>query len=654
MQCKATALVGHAPPGAGAVFTMIDAFREAGMAADRRRWLTAFSLAIVLAYLLPWLALLGIVGPKDFDQFLAFHEQQYWNASLFGLAKQWSPLMCGGLSLAGEPQVPFMSLSMLLGYAIGPLAALDTSIALYFIVGWAGAYLYAGLWLQGAGRRALAASLYIGNGFFICRYAYGHLDFIPFLALPMMLWTLHRSIDWMSHGPGATPRWVRAWHMLLATFLLGAGISVAIDGSPVAIIHLMFWVGLYGLVLAVVARSAAPVMLLGAALLLCALLDAGYLWPMLSAQADFPRRTADSFTNPLALPWFLLLPVHGKLIVPATGNGHELSVFIGPMLAWLIWRYRHRLLASLPRQMKWPLLIVGAVCIWLGMGSLAPLHIPPWLSPFDLLRPLPGFRSLLVTGRFWGFLALPLSLLAAAALWRFVAVHPRPEKLRVWMLLLLAFQLSFQLITILTQWLPGHRYPAVEFRQAFAGGAHDITYVVSHRQLQGSLMTPTTAVQDCYDQDDFVRADVAPGSSLVRSVDATGAAGVISATFLSWNRIRVTPHGAIPAAGARAVQAAATDAPALQIILNQAWHPYWRSSACQVAKTDRGNLALNCSRSALAQGPIDLEFYDPVSARGAQLSRISWMVWGCALGIALAIALVVRAIRSTSVDNTRP
>jgi len=626
---------------------VIDAFREAGIAADRRRWLTAFSLAIVLGYLLPWVALLGVVGPKDFDQFLAFHEQQYWNAALFGLSKQWSPLMCGGLSLAGEPQVPFMSLSMLLGYAIGPLAALDMAIALYFIAGWAGAYLYAGLWLKDVGRRVLAASLYIGNGFFICRYAYGHLDFIPFLALPMMLWTLHRIIDWMSQRSGA----VRAWQMLVASLLLGAGISVAIDGSPVAIIHLMFWVGLYALVLGAVARSAAPVVLLGAALLLSALLDAGYLWPMLYAQADFPRRTIDSFTNPLALPWFLLLPVHGKLIVPATGNGHELSVFIGPMLAWLIWRYRHRLLTSLPVQMKWPLLIVGAVCIWLGMGSLAPLHIPRWLSPFDLLRPLPGFRSLLVTGRFWGFLALPLSLLAAAALWRFVAVHPRPEKLRVWMLALLGFQLSFQLITIFTQWLPGHRYPAVDFRQAFAGGAQDITYVVRQRRLQGSLMTPTTAVQDCYDQDDFIRADVAPGSNLVQSVAARDIdSAVVSAEFLSWNRIRVTPHGQIPMPAASATHTLATDQGAtttegaLQIILNQAWHPYWRSSACQVAETGRGNLALNCSQASLAQGPIDLRFYDPVSARGAQISRISWIYWLCATGIALAARLWWRSV----------
>jgi hypothetical protein len=612
---------------------MIDAFRETEIAADRRRWLAAFSLAIVSGYVLPWLALLGRVGPRDYDQFLVFHELQYWNASLFGLAKQWSPLMCGGLSLAGEPQVPFMSLSMLLSYAIGPLAGLEIAIALYFIVGWAGAYLYAGLWLRGSSRRALAASLFIGNGFFICRYGYGHVDFIPFLTLPMMLWTLHRSVAWMNQGRGIG----RVLQLLFASLLLGAGISVAIDGSPVAIIHLMLWVALYGLVLAAVARSAAPLLLLGAALLFTLMLDAGYLWPMVAAQADFPRLTADSFTNPLALPWFLLLPLHGKLIVPATGNGHELSVFIGPLLAYLIWRYRHRLLASVPPQLKWPLLIVSAVSIWFGMGSLRPLHVPIWLSPFDVLRPLPGFRSLLVTGRFWGFLALPLSLLGAAALWRFAALHPRPKGLRVWMLALLSLQLGFQLTTILSHWLPAHRYPPVDFHRAFVDGAEEITYVVSHNTPQGSLITPTRAVQNCYNGDDFIHADVTPGSMLLKSVVGGGAAdidsGRISATFMSWNQIRVALHSPVTA------PSVAADERSIQLILNQAYHPYWHSSACQVAQTDRGNLALNCGLSSLARGVIDLDFHDPISARGAQISRISWTYWLLAIGIALPAAL---------------
>ena len=60
--------------------------------------------------------------------------------------------------------------------------------------------------------------------------------------------------------------------------------------------------------------------------------DAGYLWPMLQSQAAFPRLTADRFTSALSLLWFALLPLRGKLL-PANGNGHELSVFIGPVVA---------------------------------------------------------------------------------------------------------------------------------------------------------------------------------------------------------------------------------------------------------------------------------------------------------------------------------
>ena len=37
----------------------------------------------------------------------------------------------------------------------------------------------------------------------------------------------------------------REARLLLTTLLLGGMIAVAIDGSPVTIIHLMFWIGLY-------------------------------------------------------------------------------------------------------------------------------------------------------------------------------------------------------------------------------------------------------------------------------------------------------------------------------------------------------------------------------------------------------------------------
>src|SRR5882762_10499352 len=110
-----------------------------------RRWLSALSLGIVTVYAVFYVVFLSRSGPKDGDQFLVFHSLQYWNASMFGIAKQWTPLMCSGLSMAGEPQVPFMSLSMALSYMLGPLWGVKLAIAIYLLAGWAGAYLYAGL-----------------------------------------------------------------------------------------------------------------------------------------------------------------------------------------------------------------------------------------------------------------------------------------------------------------------------------------------------------------------------------------------------------------------------------------------------------------------------------------------------------------------------
>jgi hypothetical protein len=95
--------------------------REASLPAGARRWLSGLSFGILAVYgpffLLSW----NRSGPKDGDQFLVFHTLQYWNSSMFGIAKQWTPLLCSGLSMAGEPQVPCISLSMALSYVLGPL-----------------------------------------------------------------------------------------------------------------------------------------------------------------------------------------------------------------------------------------------------------------------------------------------------------------------------------------------------------------------------------------------------------------------------------------------------------------------------------------------------------------------------------------------------
>jgi hypothetical protein len=596
------------------------------------RYLQAFAVGIPLVYGMLLVLAWNKVGTRDFDQFLVFHQLQDWNYRLFGFAKQWTPLLCSGVSLAGEPQVPLLSLSMLLGYALGPLTGLDLAVLIYLVAGWVGAYLYAGLCTAVRAHRLLAAALFIGNGFFVCRIGYGHMDFVPFLTLPLMLWLLHRVCE------RPAKEQTRQWrHSALVILSLAAAMSVVVDGSPVAIIHLGFWIACYALVLSVTARSAVPVLAILLAVAVAGFLDAGYLWPMIDAQFDFPRRTADTFTNPLALPWFALLPVRGKLIGPATGNGHELSVFIGPIVAIALWRYRSQVLQELPRVVRTPLIVVSMVSIWMGMGSLHALHVAVALSPFDWLRPLPGFRSMGVTGRYWGFLALPLSLLGAAALRRLAFALPDAKSLRRWMVLGLLLQFGFQIEVLADQAFAAQRRSPVDARAWRAANSPDVRYVEARHELQGTLIGPRCGVIDCYDNDDFTRADMRPGSTLVQSIRMAraGTPASVTAQFSDWNHIRISSCS--PA------QATADGAHEV-IVLNQAYHRLWRSDECAIASTARGNMVATCDVAALARHPLELRFHDPMSALGARVSLAAWPAW---LGTMLAL-LTLGAVRRVS------
>jgi len=587
-------------------------------------WLLAFAVVIPLVYVLFFVLTWFRVGPKDFDQFLVFHQLQYWNHALFGLAKQWTPVMCGGLSMAGEPQVPLMSLSMLLAYVVGPLYGIKIACILYLIIGWVGAYLYAGVWQNQTTIRSVAASLFVGNGFFFYRIAIGHIDFIPFLVLPLALWILHQALLWRQNES-----WKRSLVRELQLIVMyGGALAMVVDGSPVAVIHLLLWIGLYALVLSWYARSMLPLIILGGALIIATLLDAGYLWPMLVAQSEFPRHTADVFTNPLGLIIHALLPLRGK-ITHGVGKGHELTIFIGPILAILMWRYRQRIRNSLPRNVMMPLMIVSAISIVLGMGSLQSLHVPDWLSPFDILRPLPGFRSIGVTARYWGFLALPVSLFAAIALYHFVIEHPI-RRVSVWLTIALVIQVSAQTEVFWSKWHSGRIYQAASLQNYFHGRAENLSYVSAPTgSLQGEWITPRQGVCNCYDMDDFIRAPVVPGNQMIvaestdssvsrnstqsKSVDSP--MSTLTAGFRSWNELYVRKKNTKPTAN--------DDEEMLTITLNQAWNRYWRAPGCKILRGENDLLTIQCSEANLSKG-INVYFDDELSTVAATVSQRAW------------------------------
>jgi hypothetical protein len=439
-----------------------------------------------------------------------------------------------------------------------------------------------------------------------------------------MLWVLHFA----TAGPAGSRCWSTINRVALLVMLMGATISLAIDGSPVAMIHLLFWIGLYALVLAFTLRSALPAIIFGTSLCVATVLDAGYIWPMLQAQAAYPRLTPDRFTSVLSFLWFAVLPMRGK-VLPANGNGHELSVFIGPVIMFLLWRYRHGLLGSLPTAMRRPLVIVSIASLILGMGSLKALHVPIWLSPFDVLRPLPGFRSIGVTGRYWGFLALPLSLLGAAALWRFAAESAPGWRLHAWLCVAVVLQLGFQTETLAKQWLHSPHYQSSATRHDFQGGPETIEYVATRGdQLQGEVIAPTRGVSDCYDMDDFNRPDVGPGSALIQQITQDGeqlaTPPALRAQFSTWSHIRL---GVTCSSGDEARRCGDTKGSRIQIGLRQAYHPLWNATGCVIHAGVHGNLILDCPAAKLREGSIELTFDDTTSDVAARTSIQAWTLW---------------------------
>jgi hypothetical protein len=312
----------------------------------------------------------------------------------------------------------------------------------------------------------------------------------------------------------------------------------------------------------------------------------------------------------------MLVPVWGKFFLSANGKGHELSLFIGPVLAALIWKYRRPIWTDAPPAMRVPLLFVGIASLWLGMGSLRTLHVPPALSPFDLLRPLPGLRSMGVTGRYWGFLALPLSLLSAGALWQFLAA--RDHGPRVWICLgaALLLQIGFQTSALLSRSLSGRAYQPVPWKGEFHEAETSVRFVLRADHLQGEIITPTRAVLDCYNHDDLPRAQTVPGERLVLSPAR------IQGAFVTWNRIRLhqEPSADPPSPDAQ-----------VEVRLNQAYHRFWSSGDGVVLRGDHNNLAFRCAASKLRDGPVELSFHDPVSARGMRVSLAGWSAWGILL-----------------------
>jgi hypothetical protein len=276
------------------------------------------------------------------------------------------------------------------------------------------------------------------------------------------------------------------------------------------------------------------------------------------------------------------------------------------------------------------------------MGSLKALHIPTWLSPFDLIRPLPGFRSLGITGRYWGFLALPLSLLAAGALFRFASERQEGWRVHACFGLAVVLQLGFQSVTLTSLWFHSPHYHIAPTGRHFQSGPENIEYVaLGDRQVQGQVIEPKRGISNCYDMDDFNHAQSPPGNTLITRVIRDQAPSDqlprLRAQFATWSRIRLQMDCATP--GERSSCRNLTGR--VQTIFREAYHPGWRAAGCDTRADAQGHLTMDCPASRMRSGAIALIFNDRTSDIAAHVSTMSWHIWLWTTGPSLLLWLLM-------------
>ena len=556
------------------------------------------SRVLTFATPIPYLVTFGLFlfanGDKDWDQMLAFQRVALWGLALSGGSKEWNPVMAGGMSLAGEPQMGVLSLSMLLSHVIAPVAALKLAALFFLGLGWAGTHLLAQRWGFGKRTSALAASLFVGNGYILARLATGHLKFDTAMCLP--LWLLGSSESLRRPGEAGLEALRR---LLLLGLSFGVLFVLSCDGAPFSILLVVVWVGLDAALLAVQRRTLRPVAFLAVALASGALLDAVYVFPMVKNSFYFPRLEAAGLVNPLVFFIFLLLPTLGHPFPPVHGMGHEFSVYIGPVLACLLIRYGRRALAAVPRADRQRLFAVSAAVLVLGLGS----------APFALLAWLPGFRTVAFPARFWGFLSLPFALFGAVAIREFEAEKVSPAIRWAVSSALVVSLVGFEAWALPPPFLSRlGRVPVPEV--TLPAKIERIENVQEPLGSQAATILPTRGLIHAYA--DYVRGEIEPGAELVRG------GGPVVARWDGWNDIELAvPESAAPT----------------HVELNQNFHPFWSSSAGTVSKTKAGNLALDLP-AVTESTSVHLSFRDPYSVLGQRVTS-----WSAAVTAVIVLVL---------------
>ncbi len=374
----------------------------AGRAAELLAWATV--IGVVLVALAPWLRDARTLGFHDWDVQTAHRYLTVLSLRHYHELPGWNPYACGGFPAWGYVEADTILVSPWLPFYLAlPMgAALRVEVVGMALVGSIGAYVLAGRFTESFAARALAAALWAVNGRFGLQIAAGHTWHLAYAYMP---WCL------AFYEQARTPPW-RAGPIAAAA---GSLAMLVYAGGIYPLPHTVLALGLYAVGLAVVLRSARPLVALATVGAAGVGLAAPKLLPLLVAFKKAPRLIESTEVFDLGAfltaltsrdQGFFARPAR----VPAYG-WHEWGMYVGvagvvAIVGGLVFVEGRR-----ERALK----LAGGAFLVLGFGAF---HAQ---APWTLLHKLPIFRSQHVPSRFHYGAMLLLAVVAAAGLGRLVA-----------------------------------------------------------------------------------------------------------------------------------------------------------------------------------------------------------------------------------------
>lgn len=392
-----------------------DPWRSAAAILAAAAMITAVAVAVG-----PWFRDTHTFGFHDWDVQASHRYLVLLSLFRYHEFPSWNPFACGGFPAWGYVEADTIVVSPFLpAYLVLPLAlALRIEVLGMALIGAAGAYAAASRFTTSHAARALTAVLWAANGRWALQAASGHTWHLAYAWLPWCLFFFERARGATADGRDAGPS-AKKTRQIVDFSLGGACIAMLVySGGIYPLPHTVLVLGVYALLLALLDRSARPLVVLAMMGLLGVGLAAPKLLPLIDGFRKAPRLIESTETMDLGALWAMLTsrdqafssrPAH---VTPY--GWHEWGIYVGVAGALVLVLG----VVFVQGRREAALKGLGILLVALGFGAFHPE------APWTLLhRFSPVFRSQHVPSRFLYPAILILGLVAAAGIGRAISAR---------------------------------------------------------------------------------------------------------------------------------------------------------------------------------------------------------------------------------------